>query len=249
MSKNGHWETVARGLELQILRAPDSRKGLPEMERPALSDIGIGLLACFAIGLAGLAGWREFHPVAEVTEAQRVDSITDWKKYAAVGPRRGGANPKITITEFSDFECPVCRRYATILDEIRQRYPERVATVYRHYPLEGIHPYARDAALAAVCAADQGRFDAYHDALFAAQDSLASSPWMRLAIQNAVKDTAQFSTCMHSDHARNVLFQDVKDGDALGVKGTPTILVNGLKFAQPPGLPTLDSLVRAESGS
>jgi hypothetical protein len=82
------------------------------------------------------------------------------------GPSAGPANAPVTIVEFSDYQCPFCRRAHPHLKEVLRRYPEQVKLVYRHFPLDSIHPQARAAAEAAACAQEQGKFWDYHEKLF-----------------------------------------------------------------------------------
>ena len=94
---------------------------------------------------------------------------------AGSGPSLGPDEAPITIVEFSDYECPYCKRAETIVEGILERYPERVRFVYRHFPLEQIHPRARPAAEAASCAEDQGLFWEYHRKVFEAAPALADA--------------------------------------------------------------------------
>ena len=91
---------------------------------------------------------------------------------AAVGPSMGPETAPVTIVEFSDFECPFCRRAGPVVEELLRRYPQEIRVVYRHLPLEHIHPRARAAAEASACADGQGRFWGFHDRIFEAPDAL-----------------------------------------------------------------------------
>ncbi|OGK14260.1 hypothetical protein A2861_01820 [Candidatus Roizmanbacteria bacterium RIFCSPHIGHO2_01_FULL_38_15] len=81
-------------------------------------------------------------------------------------PVRGKADAKVTIVEFSDFECPFCIRAFPTVKQIQKEYPNDVKIVYKHFPLTSIHPHAQAAAEASMCAAEQGKFWEYHDKLF-----------------------------------------------------------------------------------
>ncbi len=83
-------------------------------------------------------------------------------------PVRGNADARVTLVEFSDFECPFCIRAVPIVDQIRKAYPNDVKIVYKHLPLTNIHPRAQKSAVAAACAQQQGKFWEYHDKLFEA---------------------------------------------------------------------------------
>ena len=88
------------------------------------------------------------------------------------GPSRGPADAPIVVIEFSDYQCPFCKRAEPTVTALMQKYPTQVRLVYRHLPLDQIHPRARPAAIAAVCAEQQGKFWEYHDTLFANQQAL-----------------------------------------------------------------------------
>ncbi|MFH1610573.1 MAG: DsbA family protein, partial [Patescibacteria group bacterium] len=85
---------------------------------------------------------------------------------------RGNKDAKITIVEYSDFQCPYCSSFHTTMQQVMQVYPNDVKWVYRHFPLDSIHPVARKAAEASECAADQGKFWEYTDEVFANQKGL-----------------------------------------------------------------------------
>src|SRR2546425_393177 len=91
------------------------------------------------------------------------------------GPARGPADAKVTVVEFSDFQCPFCQRAKPVLDEIATRHPNDVKIVYRHLPLDSLHPRARASAEAAACAAEGNKFWEFHDRLFANQRALGDA--------------------------------------------------------------------------
>lgn len=88
---------------------------------------------------------------------------------AGEAPVYGKADAKVTIVEFSDFECPYCARAYDTVNQIKEAYPNDVKIVYKHFPLSNIHPNAENAAKAAVCAQEQGKFWEMHDKLFESQ--------------------------------------------------------------------------------
>lgn len=98
------------------------------------------------------------------------------KKTVNIGsaPTKGSANAKITLVEYSDFECPFCQRAYGTVKQILKTYASDLRFVYKHYPLTQIHPHAQKAAEAANCAAQQGKFWDYHDKLFEVQGAQVS---------------------------------------------------------------------------
>lgn len=205
-----------------------------------LLDAATGVLVLCALLVTGLVVRREFFPT--VPRPGSPERVADAASYAAAGHRMGPADAAVTIVEFSDFQCPFCRVFAARLDTLRRKYPKDVAVLYRHYPLKG-HAHAADAARASDCAARQGRFAAYHDALFAAQDSIGVVPWTRFAVAAAVADTVAFARCT-AERGGGQLARDSADARRLGVRGTPTIVIGGTRLVGAVESDTLEAYVR-----
>jgi protein-disulfide isomerase len=148
-------------------------------------------------------------------------------KVAASGPARGPEGAPVTIVEFSDFECPYCRRAESTVKQVLDRYQDRVRFVYRHFPL-GIHPRARPAAEAAACADQQGRFWDYHEKLFSG--GLEDADLQRYASELGL-DTASFQQCVSQHKTKDVVMSDLEAGKAAGVSGTPAFFVNGIMIS------------------
>ena len=85
---------------------------------------------------------------------------------------RGSINAPVTIIEFSDFQCPYCGSFHETMQQVMASYPKDVRWVYRHFPLDGLHPYARQAAEASECAGDQDKFWEYTDGMFSNQSNI-----------------------------------------------------------------------------
>lgn len=145
---------------------------------------------------------------------------------AASGPERGPANAPVTIIEFSDFQCPFCGRLEPVLERVLARYPTQVRLVYRNYPLPELHPQAEKAAEAALCARDQGKFWEMHDLLFAEQGALGVDQLKDKAHRLGL-DADKFAQCLDSGQMSSAVDVDFKDGEALGIQGTPANFING----------------------
>lgn len=140
-------------------------------------------------------------------------------------PVKGDAKAPVTIIEFSDYECPYCKRVEPTVQEVLKFYgPEKVRFAYRNFPLP-FHSNARPAAEAAACAGDQGKFWEYHEKLIAAQD-LSASNLQALAGQVGL-DKKKFDECVAAKKFKDAIDQDVAAGEAAGVNGTPAFFVNG----------------------
>ncbi len=170
--------------------------------------------------------------------------VTHWREALTGGHRRGAAQPAVEIVEFADYECPYCGALESHLERVVAKYPGRVALTFRNFPLSGIHPYARAAAGGAECAAQQGRFWQYHDALFANQSELGVWSWARFATMAEVADKQQFNACLAKDGGRRRIASDSATAVELGAPGTPTVIVDGWMIDGTPTEAGLDSLVQ-----
>lgn len=144
---------------------------------------------------------------------------------AATGPAKGPANAPITIVEFSDFQCPFCSRVNPTLEQVREKYGDKVRIVFRQYPLP-FHQQAAKAAEASLCANEQGKFWEMHDALFANQSALQVEQLKEQATKLGL-NAEQFNTCLDSNKHAATVQTDLKEGQAAGVNGTPAMFING----------------------
>ena len=152
-------------------------------------------------------------------------------RFEVNGPQdlvRGKADAPITLIEFSDFECPYCGRVQSTLKSVEKTYGDKLRIVFRHYPLE-FHKQAPKASEAAQCAADQGQFWPFHDILFADQEDLSIKRLEAVAADLKL-DQAQFKACLADGRHAARVAADVKEGQRLGITGTPTFFVNGIKL-------------------
>lgn len=148
----------------------------------------------------------------------------------ALGPE--GA--PITIVEFSDFQCPFCRRWhQEVYQPLLAAYPGQIRLVYRNLPLTSIHPQAFSAAEAAMCAGEQDAFWEYHDKLFSSE-SLGSQVYSQYARDLSLDMTA-FDSCMANHKYQEAIQTDSDFAINLGIRSTPTFFINGLAVvgAQP----------------
>ena len=142
-------------------------------------------------------------------------------------PFQGPEDALVEFVEFTDYECPFCRRFReTTYPVIRERFDGKVKWVVRNYPLSQIHPNAQLAAEAAECALDQNRFWEYHDLLFARYDRLGRAELKSHARELGL-DGDQFDSCLDSGEKQPVVQSDLRDGFRFGVTGTPTFFING----------------------
>ena len=146
---------------------------------------------------------------------------------------KGPADAPIELVEFSDFQCPFCLRAQPTVVQVLKTYGDRIHFVYRHYPLTN-HPNARPAAEASACAAEQGKFWAYHDDLFGDPTKLSDADLKARAAALGV-DTKKFNACFDSHKFKAQVEADMQAGADVGVNGTPAFYINGrlVSGAQP----------------
>jgi protein-disulfide isomerase len=172
---------------------------------------------------------------------------TDTVAPISAGPRgvtEGSDSAKVSVLDFSDFECPYCAGFATVqMPDIRQRLiaTGKVRWTFMHFPLNG-HQKSPLAHLAAACANLQGKFWPMHDVIYQNQAEWVESrnPERPLAdyARRIGLDGAQYEQCMDQRAAWGTVLADKQLGDSLGVGGTPTFYINGRLFDERPGLST-----------
>ena len=158
------------------------------------------------------------------------------KEVAAINPqalmRDNGVSlgkGEVTVVQFADFECPFSAKEYSIFRELALKYQNKIKFVFRQLPLTELHPSANTAALASLCANEQGKFWAMHDKLFQNNAKLGNDDVLRYAEQVGV-DKNEFILCMETKKYQKQIDQDVADAAALGVRGTPTFFINGQKI-------------------
>ena len=143
---------------------------------------------------------------------------------------KGNINAKIKIVEYSDTECPFCKRLHVTLQQIMEEYPDDVAWVYRHLPIVSSHPKALTEAIATECAAEQGGNDAFWTMLDRIYDETPGNNRLDLALlpQFAADqglNVDDFNSCLESDRHNEKIAQQVQEGFAAGAQGTPFSVV------------------------
>lgn len=159
-------------------------------------------------------------------------------------PTLGKENAKVTVVEFSDFQCPFCERFeSNTYPQIYDAYIKtgKIKFAYRHYPLTSIHPNAQKAHEASECANEQNKFWEYQKLLFKNQTTWSPQPATDAADSftgyagELGLNTGQFRSCLETDKYKDKVQEDIADGNKAGVDGTPTFFINGWRLvgAQP----------------
>ena len=158
----------------------------------------------------------------------------------------GSADAKVTIVEFSDFQCPFCSKGAAVLAEIKKKYGKKVRVAFKNYPLP-FHSHAKIAAMAGLCANEQSseKFWKMHDEMFAHQDKLMEAGLIAAAAKVGL-DGAKFKTCLKSKKFEKQVEAEMKEGQAIGVKSTPTFFVNGMLVSGAQPLAVFSELIDEE---
>jgi len=142
----------------------------------------------------------------------------------AGSPFKGPADAPVTLTLFTDFECPYCRQIIPLLEEVLQKNPKTVKLSFKNLPLK-FHKQAEPSAKAALAAHEQGKFWPFHDRLFAEQK--ISEDLIKKIAQDIKLDMAQFEKDRESPQVQSKLQKDILDAQTAGVTGTPTVFING----------------------
>ncbi|MCY4187892.1 MAG: thioredoxin domain-containing protein, partial [Bryobacterales bacterium] len=140
--------------------------------------------------------------------------------------QRGPEDAPVTIVEFSDFQCPFCRKVQPVLSELREEYQDRIRWVFKDLPLSDIHPEAARAAQAARCAGEQEKFWEYHAELFE-QELFTDATYTQVAEATEV-DPEPLMECLNSGKFQMQVAAEVGEARNLGIEGTPAILINGI---------------------
>jgi len=158
---------------------------------------------------------------------------------------RGSAAAPVVIVEFSDFQCPFCRRAYGTIQSLLNKYGSKIAHGYRDFPLDELHPQARKAAEAARCAAEQGKFWQYYQLLFENFGRLDRDTLLAHARTVGIAPDV-FTTCLDSGKYAAAVEKDVQEGQRLGVNSTPVFFINGIMFSGAQPASDFEKIINAE---
>src|ERR1035438_8927302 len=144
-------------------------------------------------------------------------------------PVMGPADARITLVEFSDFQCPYCSKAMVQINATLKAYPNDVRLIFKQYPLFELHPAAGIAAAAALAAHRQGKFWPMHDVMFANRARLSRQS-IQVWARDIGLDMLRFMADLDSEDRKKAVLRDQADGDKAGVEGTPTVFVNGQRY-------------------
>jgi protein-disulfide isomerase len=180
-----------------------------------------GAIIVAGLVIAGAIFAKGSAPVAPVSGGKTLEP-----QVLAVGPEDhvfGSAKPDVYLIEYSDYQCSFCMRFHETVKEVVTKYNGKVSWVYRHFPLDTIHPEARPAAVASECIAELGGNDAfwkYTDKIFEDQSAMSDTRYTAIAKELGI-DEGAFSTCLTSGKYDGRVDRDLANGEDIGGQGTP----------------------------
>lgn len=140
-------------------------------------------------------------------------------------PFKGPKDAPVTIAVFSDYQCPYCGRLDTLLKQVLEKNPRIVKIVFKNFPLK-FHAFAKNAAIAALAANDQGKFYEFHEKLFASISTLNDAKIQEIAKEINL-DMERFNRKLQDSSLQEIIKRDLAEGERIGVNSTPTIYING----------------------
>ncbi len=144
-------------------------------------------------------------------------------------PFKGAVDAPVVIVEYSDFQCPYCKRLQPTLKRVLEMYPGKVKLVFKHLPLIRIHKYAMNAAISSMAAGRQGKFWEFHDELFAANKPLTEETIDEIARKLGL-DMERYKQDKRDSAVRAIINRDMQEAARNNVRGTPTLFINGRRL-------------------
>jgi protein-disulfide isomerase len=165
----------------------------------------------------------------------------------AGAPVRGSEKAAVTIVKFEDFQCPFCKTVQPTFNQLLKRYDGKVRVIHKDLPLDAIHPQARQAAEAARCAGEQGKFWDYHDKLYASSPKLGVEEVKAVAKEVGL-DAGLFDQCLTSGKSKAAVQKDYAEAAQLGLSGTPAFFINGREISGAQPLEAFVAIIDEELG-
>lgn len=226
-------------LSLAELRRPPA----PAEPPAALANVRRNYVLCVVALLVGVPAFLVLSRHGDMLLAKQVSSKALAEHLVRPDNHMAGnLNAPLTVVEFGDFECPGCALSEQAAQQVRAKYGDRLRFVFREFPLRKMHPQAEKAAEAAECAADQGKFWEAVEKLYDGQTDLSVAALKHYAGELGL-DQGRFNQCLDTSETASRIKQDVADGHALGVEGTPTFFIGSTMEFRPLDFATFSQLV------
>ncbi len=205
-----------------------------------------------ALAKIAIQGVKDGKPLMEISKemdaspkAHRPKLLEDPVKIPVAGsPVKGPEDARITLVEFSDFECPFCSAAVKQVDIVMKAYPKDVKLIYKQFPLS-MHPHAELAAEASLAAREQGKFWEMYELLFKNFRQLSRDSILGMA-KDLGLDLDKFQSDLDSGKYKAIVEKDIADGEAANVYGTPAFYINGKQYNGEVTLAALKPILTAE---
>ena len=184
---------------------------------------------------------------AKVVSYLKAPAVFRAEVSVAGAPVRGAEKAAVTIVKFEDFQCPFCKTVQPTFNDLLKRYDGKVRLVHKDLPLDALHPQARQAAEAARCAGDQGKFWDYHDKLYGVSPKFGVEELKAVAKEVGL-DAGRFDQCLSSGKLRAAVQQDYAEAAKLGLTGTPVFFINGREISGAQPLEAFAAIIDEELG-
>lgn len=211
--------------------------------------VGLGVIFFGMTGATPLPSLQSFFPTEkkeETSESSQAYIIQHAQSdiAASVGPK----NAKVVVVEFLDYQCPFCKAsHPTLLRLLKEYANQPVRFEFRNFPITSTHPFALPAALASLCAHEQGKFLDFYTMAFTRQEEI-SLPGLSTFARDLDLNLASFNACMAEKRYESFIKKDVDDALALSVEGTPTWFVNATRLVGAVPNETFTSAIEKELG-
>jgi len=188
------------------------------------------VLVSAALMALGLLVRREFVPARQAQAGPLgPEFVEDWREILPASRTLGDTSAPIRLIEFVDMQCPYCARFHAVLTRVMAKQQGTLSYSFVHFPLKN-HPHALVAARAVECARSQRAFNSFLNVTFAHQDSIGKKGWPWFASRAGVADTGRFGRCVRDTMPLPIVASGVEMATRFGVRGTPTILLNGWMY-------------------
>jgi protein-disulfide isomerase len=256
-------EIALTNVDFTIKKLGDQRKKCDELVTKLCTDIGQETASCemvktqtktFAPEKCALMMDHYAEVVADLKQQEDKLKPLPPEKAAKIAegnvPAFGPADAKVTVVEFSDFQCPFCSKAADASHKVKEKYGDKIRFVFRQFPLS-FHKDAHLASQASLAAHKEGKFWEYHDKLFANQQKL-DRPSLETYAKEVGLNVANFKKALDSKEYASIVDAEMKLGEEVAVQGTPTMFVNGARINDPTNIDLISKAIDdalAKSGS
>lgn len=218
--------------------------------KPTIERATTGILVVVVALLATSVLVPRVRDIVQATEHDGEESpvpsafVHEWKQLLSQPDRVGDSAAPLQVIEFLDLQCEACKDQHTALESTRRRFQGRMSITYIHFPLD-IHPFARGAAHALICARRAGKVEAMLDELFSRQDSIGVYEWNSFRAFAGIEDSAGFDQCMRDDLPKTDISAGLEAARRFLVTSTPTVIINGWRYNGAMSAASLDAVLSA----